>query len=73
MDYYFTIALTCNFELVWGKMCYKGVAKLKHKVWLVSQYNVSATVMGQTPPKGLFMVKRSIVLKTCAIQGGMCP
>jgi hypothetical protein len=29
MDYYFTTTFNYNFELVWGKMCYKGVMKLK--------------------------------------------
>jgi hypothetical protein len=29
MDYSFTIAFSCNSELVWGKMCYKSVIELK--------------------------------------------
>jgi hypothetical protein len=29
VDYYFTIAFSFDFELVWGEMCCKGVAKLK--------------------------------------------
>ncbi len=29
MDYYFIIAHSCNFELVWGKMCFKSVVELK--------------------------------------------
>jgi len=29
VDYYFIIILNCNPKLVWGKMCCKGVAKLK--------------------------------------------
>jgi hypothetical protein len=29
MEYYFIFALGCKSKLVWGKMCYKGIAKLK--------------------------------------------
>jgi hypothetical protein len=30
MDYCFTTALNCNFELVWVKMCYKLCCKIKN-------------------------------------------
>jgi hypothetical protein len=29
LDYYFTIAFNYNSKLVWGKMCSKGITKLK--------------------------------------------
>ncbi len=29
MDYYFITIFNCNPKLVWGKMCCKGIAKLK--------------------------------------------
>jgi hypothetical protein len=29
MDYYFTIIFSYNSRLVWGKMCSKGITKLK--------------------------------------------
>jgi hypothetical protein len=29
MDYNFTFALNCNSKLVWGKLCCKGITKLK--------------------------------------------
>ncbi len=39
----------------------------------MNQYNVSSTTMGQTPPKGLVMAKKSIAPKTHVIWGGMWP
>jgi hypothetical protein len=29
MDYCFTTTLSCDYNLVWGEMCYKGVVELK--------------------------------------------
>jgi hypothetical protein len=29
IDYNFTSAFGCNFKIVWRKMCYKGITKLK--------------------------------------------
>jgi hypothetical protein len=29
MDYYFTSTLGCNSKLMWGKMCYEDITKLK--------------------------------------------
>ncbi len=55
-------------------MCCKNFTKLKaYKAQLVNWYNVSPIAMGQTPPKGLVMVKRQATPKTCAIWGGMQP
>jgi hypothetical protein len=36
MDYYFIIALSYNFELVWGKMCCKNIMELNHHARLVT-------------------------------------
>jgi hypothetical protein len=71
MDYYFTSAFSYNFELVWGEMCCKGIKqKWKHKMWLMSRYNDSPTTMGWIPLKSLVMVKRQVILRTCAIRSG---
>ncbi len=57
-----------------GEKCVtKTLWNWRHKVQFVNQYNVSPTIMGQIPPKGLFMVKRQTVLRTCAIWGAMWP
>jgi hypothetical protein len=51
----------------------KASRKLRHKAWLVSQYNVSPTIMGRTPPKGLVMAKNWTTPRICAIWHGMWP
>ncbi len=40
-----------------GNCVAKASRNWRHKVRLVSQYNVSPTVMGQTPPKGLVWIR----------------
>jgi hypothetical protein len=30
MDHSFTLSFGCNYELVKGKMCYKGIVKIKN-------------------------------------------
>jgi len=32
INYYFTIAFSCNFELMRGKMCCKGIVELKAQI-----------------------------------------
>jgi hypothetical protein len=51
----------------------KASQNWKHNVQLMNQYNVSRTIMGQTPPKSLVMAKRLAAPRTCAIRGGMWP
>jgi hypothetical protein len=51
----------------------KASRNWKHKMRLVSQYNVSPMTMRQTPLEGLVMAKRQAVLRICAIQHGMWP
>jgi hypothetical protein len=58
VDYYFIIILNCNPKLVWGKMCCKGVAKLKASNVGYESIQCSPTTMGQIPPESLIMVKR---------------
>jgi hypothetical protein len=55
-----------------GEKCVAKVSQnWRHKMRLLSQYNVSPTIMEQIPPKGLVMAKRRATPSTCAIYDGM--
>jgi hypothetical protein len=57
-----------------GEKCVaKASWKWKHRMQLMIRYNVSPTIMWWTPPKSLIMAKRLVVLRICAILGGMWP
>ncbi len=57
-----------------GEKCVtKASQNWKHKVWIVSRYNVSPITMGRTPPRSLVMVKKQAVPKTLTIWSGMWP
>jgi len=71
VNYYFTIALNFDFELVWGEMCCKGITNLKHKTQLVNQYSVSPIATRRTLPESLVMAKKQAAPRTHAIQNGM--
>jgi hypothetical protein len=45
----------------------------RHESWLMSWYNISPTIMGWIPFKGLFMVKKRATPRICAIRHEMWP
>jgi hypothetical protein len=52
----------------WGEKCVTKVSQnWRHKVRLLSRYNVSSMVMEQTPLEGLIMAKRRVAPRICVI------
>jgi len=57
-----------------GEKCVvKASQNWRHKVQLMSWYNVFTTTMGWTPLEDLVKVRRRATLNTCVIQRGMWP
>jgi hypothetical protein len=57
-----------------GEKCVaKASQNWKHKMQLVSHYNVSLITMGWIPFEGLIMAKKHVAPRICAIRYGMWP